>query len=656
MKDVQVMKRLLFLLLVCACVPFVIEDTRFACQTNTDCVGGFVCLDVGNGLECVSSSVSLEDGGVDAGDSGLMGVDAGSDAGQPEDAGTDAGETDAGIDGGGVDAGPPPTKLAFGVAPQTVKQGTCVALNIRSVMDNNGPRPVSTATVLDLSANPAGLIFYRQPTCSTAITSVTLIALSSSVTFYAQSFTANTYTITVQTPSLTAATQPLIVRAEPDTLLISPALPTSALGGTCLPMTVVTLRGAVQVPVLEDTLLTLSSAPPQGALFYSNESCTTPITSATMPADTSSINLYVKPLTAGTNRVAVTAFDNDSEDINTTQIVRSGACSFTPAGLSATCTFSPPLSDRTHAMLLTQATAVLTNNFGAAQARCRLSSTTDLVCTRERASTTITTVAYQIAEVPQGLLVQTNTSASCTATFSWTTPAPLNQSFVLKTLANNTGVFEAADTARVWMTSTTMGSMVPSSCPSRDVQINSWSGLTVDRAIIDGATIGTSTNYLISGLPAVSANAAVIIQPVLGVAGSVSCGMVRASMPSPTSIVLTRSAGTAATCAKLVGSVGYERIDFGSKALVKEYPASLAINQLSVDVAITAVDVSRTIVFASSQQIGGQGVGESGSSHFSDFTDGLFRTELTSPTTVTVIREGMAAPAMVTFYVAELNP
>jgi hypothetical protein len=103
-------------------------------------------------------------------------------------------------------------------------------------------------------------------------------------------------------------------------------------------------------------------------------------------------------------------------------------------------------------------------------------------------------------------------------------------------------------------------------------------------------------------------------------------------------------------------SVLYERIDLGNRGVVREYSATFPAGTTSRAVAITPVDTSRTVVFASSQIGAGQGAGETDHDGTALFSEGVFQLVLTNATTVTATRAASTSNATVTFYVAELLP
>lgn len=150
----------------CSCDPLELEGRRFACARDEDCLDGFVCRNVGSGLECVAAS-SLDAGARDA---GL--ADAGVDGGMP----ADDGGLDAGLDGGpdgGVDGG-----LSFGPVPSSILAGTCVPVELQAGASGSGSEFTLTVTP------PTAARFSTQATCSDTIQSIRVPPGETSVRFF----------------------------------------------------------------------------------------------------------------------------------------------------------------------------------------------------------------------------------------------------------------------------------------------------------------------------------------------------------------------------------------------------------------------------------------------------------------------------------------
>ncbi|MDP1826485.1 MAG: hypothetical protein Q8L48_24665 [Archangium sp.] len=664
----------------CQCAPFGVDTTRFVCTAQADCLEGFECRDVGAGLECVRTGTDADAGRdagggdageVDAGEADAGEVDAGEvDAGEADAGEADAGELDAGFDAGVIDAGP--GALRFVNAPLTVGTGACSAqLTLETVGSDGGAVPVSAATAVSLGAAPGGVTFYVTSNCpgGQARTSVTIGAGNSSATFYASGSPAGTYSLTASAAPLTPASQNLVVVNTPTSLVFTTTPPNPVRAGTCLAASVEGRRTGLATPVLNATTIGLTVAPTGGARFYSDANCSTTITNTSMAAGTAVASFFVKPLTGGANAITAAApFGSANQTITTTPVVRRGQCDFvaraglpdggTTRDLNNDCTISPPLTDLSASVLFTQGIAALTGiELGAAQVRCRLTSLSNMNCIR-REDLDPASVHFQVAEVPTGLLVQRASSFGCAGTITLTTPVTQTRSFVLKTSANSTQTFDDEDAVVATLTSPTTVSLFPTSCQGYDVQVVDWNGITVARGVTDGGIVAGVDSLSVSGLAAAGLNRAVLLQPGIGSTSTrpVCSTMVRGALPSGSSIALTRSAADAGCPNNALESLAWERIDFGNKAVVREYTRTLAPGVPSVAVTITPVDTTRTLVFASSQIAGGQGAGETDHDGFSRFTESAFQLVLTNSTTVTATRAETTSAAVITFYVAELVP
>ncbi|MDP3158175.1 MAG: hypothetical protein Q8N23_36220 [Archangium sp.] len=640
----------------CECSPFGVETTRFVCAAQADCIEGFECVDLGNGLECVANGTQADAGEVDAG-----GLDAGQDAGEV-DAGVDAGASDAGVDAGA------PVALRFATAAQTLVAGACSQIIALETVDDAGMvTPVTAATDVQLSGAPASVTFYTASNCAgAATTTLTIGANLTSVSFYASATPAGAFTVTADAPPLSGATQALTALNAPTSLVFTTTAPDPVRGGTCLAATVEARRSGMATPVAGSTTVGLSAAPSAGTRFYSDGSCTTSTTSVTITGGSTAATFFVKPLTAGANVITAAApFGSANQTVNTTQVVRRGQCSFptrmalpdggTQGALSINCPVSPSVNDVNASFSLSQATAALSGSeLGVAEVRCRLSSPSNLACWRREDADTAQ-VHWQVAEVPQGLLTQRSTAFNCPPTIPLTTPVDPVHAFVIKTVTNATATFDDEDMAVAELTAPNLVTLTPTQCNGHDVQVVAWDGVTVTRGMaIVPAGMATAT---VSGLAAASGERALLMQPGTAFNASriICASTVRGAMPTATSIVLTR-AGDPNCVALEMERVLYERLDFGGKAVVREYTASFTAGDLSDPVTISPVDTSRTLVFSGSQLAGGQGAGETNHDGVFRFTEALFRTVLTNATTVTVTRDDASSAALITFYVAELVP
>jgi hypothetical protein len=196
----------------------------------------------------------------------------------------------------------------------------------------------------------------------------------------------------------------------------------------------------------------------------------------------------------------------------------------------------------------------------------------------------------------------------------------------------------------------------PPRCDLATAQAVELQGLTVRRGVLDaGASLAQT--FTAGNLSPASANTALLSQTYTPDGIHDVCSLlVRASMPSPTSIALSRGAGDAGCAPLEFPLVAYERIDFGARAQVQQRTVSLRPGDLTMNVAIAPVDLSRSVVFASGQSISGQGMGETDLADPRLYSSALGSFELVSATSVRVSRGLPSGAATFTFYVVELNP
>jgi hypothetical protein len=183
------------------------------------------------------------------------------------------------------------------------------------------------------------------------------------------------------------------------------------------------------------------------------------------------------------------------------------------------------------------------------------------------------------------------------------------------------------------------------------------SGVSVDRGSEDGGIPSDAGTLSVSGLPAVSLNTALLTQNGADNGGPSICEvLVRGEMPTSSSLNFSRASGATGAClASALPQVVWERLDFGTRGKVQTFTTTLNANVSTASVAITPVDTTRTIVFASNQGVSGQGVGETNGA-VTHLSDGQARFELTSATNVTVTRQHNTGTANFTFYVVEIDP
>jgi len=454
----------------------------------------------------------------------------------------------------------------------------------------------------------------------------------------------------------------------PTSLVFITSPPAPLLAGACFVATVEARIGAAATPVASDTTVGLSVSLTNGSRFYSDAACTMTAATATIPGGTANGTFYVKPLTGLFQTVTATApFGMATQSFTPRPIVRRGTCDYDPVNLSdggvipdyqQDCSITPNQTNLGRTMLFTTTTANSSTS-GVLMSRCFFLDTGTVRCHRGR-GTSSPDVHWQSVELPQGLTVNHVSNAcpgSAGANITWATPVNPASTFVLASSENTGSSFDDDESFTVRLTSPTTARFEADGCDDYTVQIVDFAGVTVTRDVIDaGFPVGTASLTL-QNLPASSANTAVLVQARTSLGSLIDgeCSMLlRADLPSNSSVTLSRGAGVAGVCvADPIDQIVVERIDFGTKANVQKLTASFAAGVAQLNVAVSPVDTTRAVVFSSSQVLGGQGAAEIDQEEVGEA--GL-RLELTSSTNVRINRGDQDGLTTVTFFVVEIEP
>ncbi|MDX2011429.1 MAG: hypothetical protein SFW67_14605 [Myxococcaceae bacterium] len=187
------------LLLVVACErsPLDLASERFVCVTHDDCIAGYACLDLGQGLEC--ARLDALDGGV--------GRDGGVDAGPSGDAGS----------------------LGFDPGPDSVLTGRCVPLTLR-VRDPVDAGPLDVA--LRLTSGTGRL--SSSSTCADSLARVSLGGPRFTATVFLKPLTAGSLELEASSAVGEARAQvlvrPLVRRGVCRLPAVGPSLPDGGAG------------------------------------------------------------------------------------------------------------------------------------------------------------------------------------------------------------------------------------------------------------------------------------------------------------------------------------------------------------------------------------------------------------------------------------------
>lgn len=413
------------------------------------------------------------------------------------------------------------------------------------------------------------------------------------------------------------------------------------------------------IPAGARTTIHLTAAPSTGFRFYSDSECATPITSLTLQASRSRVTFYVRGTTAQSVQITASATNwlpaSQSETI--LPVVRTGTCTLPSGGTSVTCPISPAQIDRTKTLLFFQASSN-DNSPDSASLRCSLSARDAITCSRNGgngASDPAVRIQWQTAELVSGINVQ-HLQASCEGTPLIELPiqpvSSLQNAFLLVSSEKN-GVTQGDDDYYAASLFEGDGEFhvdleFSVNCIASwraSVQVVEFEGADVTRGLTGSMT---DNRLVVSNLPAVDLASTMLLftYRTSGAAGPALCDRVlRGELTSPTSITFSRGAGAEDCTDAIIDSISWERIEFGGGMSMQHFLVSMDEGVQTTTVPITAVDPTRTLVFATGQMQSGQAGGETSYAEDDVIGTSLGWHILTSPTTLEVTRgsgEGVA--------------
>ena len=599
----------------CTCAPSGAQDKRYVCTLNDECAPGFFCDPSGECLRVGGATGGGAGGGFGGGDAG--GDGGGSSAGGGgggDDAGTDAG-TDAGSGGGGgADAGQ--FGLFFTTAAQTLTVGFCSQPVSFEVRNGGLVKGVPAPTSISLSELSGGLGVFNQPTCGGPAGPLLLPMDASIGVFSFFGSDAGAFTLSLTAPGFASATQSATVNyaAFKSIAFIGPAQTVRA--GDCSAPVVVELRDAVNTPTRANSpvVVTLSSAPTPGVIFYSDPNCSSvPMTQLTIATGASRGTAYAS---RDTGRVytlaAAVGILTDTLSHVILPVVRVGSCLIGDGGSAIDCPVNPPVLALNDSFVVYQV-AGKTEISGAVTVRCSLNALNNVRCSRSN-SDSFAEVSWQVAEVKAAMVrnVQTGCDAGITYVPIGATVIPAN-SFVLSWQLNDGDAVNNNDfnIARVDPGGTVVDFDIANCGASLTVgvQLVSLPGIQVDRG---NTTLPSGTAVRTLAVPPAPVAAVAFAQwQAPGVTGVCPYGL-RPEV-SGANVLLSRGfdAGGFCTTANL-NNIYVERVDFkNTVSSVQQLTISMAVDAGLVNAAIASVDRTRTLVFTGGQGAMGQALGES---------------------------------------------
>jgi hypothetical protein len=457
-----------------------------------------------------------------------------------------------------------------------------------------------------------------------------------------------------------------------DGLKLFDQAPAPLLAGACFAAKAEAQLNGSPLALVSPAQVLLSVQPAAGVAFYADSSCTQSISAVTIAAMQSAAQFFVRAVT-GSSGVVITGtapFGSAMLTFNILPAVRRGTCTLSgplPDGgrvLTVDCAISPPQQDptRTLALFTTTGPPLQPSSY---MLRCRLTSASTLTCDRYAGGAAMF-VSWQTLELPAGLTVQ-RVQGGCSGppmSLTLSSPVPAASSFVLRSTTVNSANLDDDEALVGRLTSATGLELdfgtAGSNCTmgSFEAQVTTLTGVTVTHGQVDAGMAVRQGTVAVTGLPAASANAAVLVQArVQPDTHSLCASQVRAYLPAPDAIGFSRGLSDGGCALDPLLQLDWQRLDFGARARVIERTVTLQVNDLAVDVTVPAVDVTRALVLGSSMA-DGVGTGETDYDFDASFpiSETAARLDLTSATTVHVERNRAARPASFTFYVLELNP
>src|SRR6185295_14728188 len=185
-------------------------------------------------------------------------------------------------------------KLVFTSPGQNIVAGTCSAATTVQSQDGLGlPWNASTSTTINLSTTSPSGPFFSDPACSVPISTVTLAAGASAVTFYWKDTKAGSPTLTASATGYAQGTQAETIRPDVPAAMAFTNAAQAVGAGLCSAVTTVEQEdqygnAATQATARTVSLLTTSAT----GRFYSNSTCTAQISTLTIAAGTSPASFY----------------------------------------------------------------------------------------------------------------------------------------------------------------------------------------------------------------------------------------------------------------------------------------------------------------------------------------------------------------------------
>lgn len=341
--------------------------------------------------------------------------------------------------------------------------------------------------------------------------------------------------------------------------------------------------------------------------------------------------------------------------------IKTGTCTIVNGASSVSCAISPAHKDKTKTFMLFQATS---NNDTPASSsvRCYLESTVEIKCERYGTTGTVK-LNWQTAEFANGVKVE-HLKPPCISRITNVSITPvgsMSNTFLLFSSLRH-GVSQDGDdfrTVRLTSPSNVRIEFSPTDNCNESweiqnaLQVVQFTGASVTR----GTTgIMGETSLSVPATAVDTKKTMLIYSYRSNGSGADMCErMVRGVITSPTSLTFSRGDNGVNCEAEAIEDIAWERVEFVDGATVQQITTAMAAGVGTANVAIDAVDLSRTVVVGGGQWTAGQATGE-GSYNTNDVIGAMVgRHKLTSTTNLQVERDNTQGTARWTSYVVQFG-
>ena len=561
-----------------------------------------------------------------------------------------------------------PAALVFAGALGPQEAATCSPPLELQVRDAAGdPALISTPVTASFSISPdTGLQVFADDACAAPVGSVT-IGPAPSATLRVRGAQARSTVLTAGAPMLTSAQTSIdVVSGAPASLAVVSAAQT-VLAGECSAPVVMELRDAADNPTAAraDLPLAVQMAPAGSGVFYTDATCMTALTSATIATGTSQQTVAFRAYPPGQATLTATAgtLAPATQLETVVPIARRGTCTLLNGTGSVQCPVSPPPLLRTRAFAFFQATSP-SSSPSSAMVRCALATPpVTLNCSRDGATGDVN-IQWYVVELAYAKVQHLTLSCANSpvpyppSRLTLTQPVDLSKAFLIHSLAPIGGNF--ADDFRATRFEDAGVSVVFENELSDCIPgwVYSVQAVELDGASVDRGTASTDAGVInVTGLSAVNRGRSFLLYSwSTALQGNNTCDrMAMGEMNADTSLRFQLGNGNAA-CTSQPTTVAWERVQLPA-GVVQSPTVTMSTGMLGATATLSPqVDLSRTAVFAGGQAVGGQGDGQSAFSADDVAGEAVARHALPSRGQLQLTRDTADAGAKWRPYVVEFQP